>query len=351
MTQKPLLLAAQGLRPPHTPQWLMRQAGRYLPEYKAIRSQHNTLTMFKTPSIAAEITLQPLRRYPNLDAAIVYADILLIPDALGLGLQFVQGEGPVFSRPIRSESDVLWLEEQAADTDAVLNRMDYLGETLQLVKAQLPEPVTLIGFAGAPWTVASYMIEGQSAHGEFFHSKLFMLQHPSLFERVMKVLTRLTIAYLERQVQAGAEILQLFESWGGALTPAQYARFCAPYSKQIVAALKPKVPVIHFVGESAGILDEVLSVESNVLGVDWRQSLASVGQRCQGRVQALQGNLDPLILHASQHELQQALESVLTAGQELKNLGYIFNLGHGIRQTTPVENVAFVTEFVRKFKV
>lgn len=351
MTPKPLLQAAQGNKPKHTPQWLMRQAGRYLPEYKAIRAQHNTLSMFKTPSIASEITLQPLRRFPHLDAAIVYADILLIPDALGLGLQFVQGEGPVFARPIRSESDVQWLEEQAADTDKILGELSYLNETLQLVKAQLAPEVTLIGFAGAPWTVASYMIEGQSAHGEFFHSKLFMLQHPSLFERVMKVLTRLTIAYLERQVQSGAEILQLFESWGGALTPDQYARFCAPYSKQIITALKPKVPVIHFVGESAGILDEVLNTECNVLGVDWRQSLAAVGERSTGKVQALQGNLDPLVLHASQRELQIALEGILSAGTNLPNLGYIFNLGHGIRQTTPVENVKFVTEFVRKFKI
>jgi len=156
----------------------MRQAGRYLPEYKAIRSQHNTLTMFKTPSIASEITLQPLRRFPQLDAAIVYADILLIPDALGLGLQFVQGEGPVFSRPIRSESDVQWLEEQAANTDKIFKELSYLNETLQMVKSQLAPEVTLIGFAGAPWTVASYMIEGQSAHGEFFSFKAFHAPTP-----------------------------------------------------------------------------------------------------------------------------------------------------------------------------
>jgi uroporphyrinogen decarboxylase len=351
MTLKPLLMAAQGLRPKHTPQWLMRQAGRYLPEYRAIRSQNDTLTMFKTPRIAAEITVQPLRRFPTLDAAIVYADILLIPDALGLGLQFVQGEGPVFSRPIRSESDVQWLEDQAADVGAVMAKLDYLGETLQLVKPQLAPEVTLIGFAGAPWTVASYMLEGQSAHGEFHTSKLFMLQHPSLFERVMEVVTNLTITYLERQVSAGAEILQLFESWGGALTPAQYARFCAPYSQRIIAALKPKVPVIHFVGESAGLLPEVLATQADVLGVDWRQDLARVGHAARGKVRALQGNLDPLILHASQRELQSALEQILTSGQKLEDLGYIFNLGHGIRQTTPVENVAFVTDFVRKFKI
>lgn len=350
MTNKPLLLAAQGQRPAHIPQWLMRQAGRYLPEYRAIRSQNDTLTMFKTPRIAAEITLQPLRRFPALDAAIVYADILLIPDALGLGLQFVQGEGPVFSRPIRSESDVQWLEEQASNTNAIMAKLDYLNETLQMVKEQLAPEVTLIGFAGAPWTVASYMLEGQSAHGEFYTSKMFMLQHPSLFERVMTVVTKLTITYLERQVKAGAEIIQLFESWGGALTPSQYARFCLPFSKQIITALKPKVPVIHFVGESSGLLPEVLTTDADVLGVDWRQDLSRVAASARGKVRALQGNLDPLVLHASQHELQSALEKILSAGCDLNDLGYIFNLGHGIRQTTPVENVAFVTDFVRKFR-
>lgn len=349
MTTKPLLMAAQGLRPPHTPQWLMRQAGRYLPEYRAIRSQNDTLTMFRTPRIASEITLQPLRRFPNLDAAIVYADILLIPDALGLGLQFIQGEGPVFARPIRSESDVQWLEDEAADVSAVLQRMDYLYETLGLVKNQLSKEITLIGFAGAPWTVASYMLEGQSAHGEFHTSKLFMLQHPSLFERVMSVITRITIAYLEKQVDAGAEIVQLFESWGGALTPAQYERFCAPYSRQISHALRKRCPVIHFIGESAGILPEVLKVDADVLGVDWRQNLARAAEQARGHVKAVQGNLDPLILHASQKELQNALENILNAGTTLDGLGYIFNLGHGIRQTTPLENVAFLTDFVRRY--
>lgn len=350
MTTKPLLMAAQGLRPPHTPQWLMRQAGRYLPEYRAIRAQNDTLTMFRTPRIASEITLQPLRRFPNLDAAIVYADILLIPDALGLGLQFIQGEGPVFARPIRSESDVQWLEDEAADVDAVLQRMDYLYETLGLVKNQLSKDLTLIGFAGAPWTVASYMLEGQSAHGEFHTSKLFMLQHPSLFERVMSVITRITIAYLEKQVDAGAEIIQLFESWGGALTPAQYERFCAPYSRQITQALRKRCPVIHFIGESAGILPEVLKVDADVLGVDWRQNLARAAAQAKGHVKAVQGNLDPLILHASQKELQNALESILSKGTALDGLGYIFNLGHGIRQTTPLENVAFLTDFVRRYR-
>jgi len=347
--QKPLLMAARGERTAHTPQWLMRQAGRYLPEYRSIRAQHDTLTMFKTPRIAAEITLQPLRRFPALDAAIVYADILLIPDALGLGLQFLQGEGPVFSHPIRSESDVQWLEDQASDIAAVMNKLDYLSETLGKVKEQLAPEVTLIGFAGAPWTVASYMLEGHSARGEFFTSKLFMLQHPSLFERVMTVITDLTIAYLERQVSAGAEVIQLFESWGGALTPGQYAQFCAPFSARIAKALRPRVPVIHFVGESAGILPEVLNIEADVLGVDWRQDLSRVGEKARGHVRALQGNLDPLLLHASQRDLQSALEGLLAAGSRLKDLGYIFNLGHGIRQTTPVENVAFVTDFVRRF--
>jgi uroporphyrinogen decarboxylase len=176
-----------------------------------------------------------------------------------------------------------------------------------------------------------------------------MLQHPSLFERVMAVITRLTIAYLQKQVDAGAEIVQLFESWGGALTPSQYARFCAPFSRQITNALRPRCPMIHFIGESAGILHEVLHVEADVLGVDWRQDIGRVAEKARGHVKALQGNLDPLILHASQKELQSALETVLAAGTSLKDLGYIFNLGHGIRQTTPVENVAFLTDFVRRY--
>ena len=206
-SEKALLVAARGGKPSRTPLWLMRQAGRYLPEYRAVREKHDTLTMFTTPTIAADITLQPLRRF-DLEAAIVYADILLIPHALGLGLHFVTGEGPKFERTIRTREDVEWLRRQAADPEAVVGRCGYLAETLTRVKSGLAPHQTLIGFCGAPWTVASYMIEGGSAHGEFFHSKMLMLREPALFAELMDVVTDISIRYLRMQVDAGAEILQ-----------------------------------------------------------------------------------------------------------------------------------------------
>ncbi len=346
--EKALLVAARGGKPARTPLWLMRQAGRYLPEYRAIREKHPTLTMFTTPTIAADITLQPLRRF-DLDAAIVYADILLIPHALGLGLNFVAGEGPKFERTIRTREDVEWLRRQAADPDAIVARCGYLAETLSRVKSGLAAHQTLIGFCGAPWTVASYMIEGGSAHGEFFHSKMLMLREPALFAELMDVVTDISIRYLRMQVDAGAEVLQVFESWGGALTPHQYATFCAPYAARITEALRPSVPVIHFVGESAGLLEPVLDVPCDVFGVDWRQDLALVRKHPALGARALQGNLDPLLLFAPFDVLEARVAATLEAGVPHPG-GFIFNLGHGIRQTTPVEAVGFVVDLVHGWR-
>ena len=344
---KPLLAALKGQKPAHTPVWLMRQAGRYLPEYRAIREKNDTLTMFKTPTIAADITLQPLRRYA-LDGAIVYADILLLPEALGLGLEFVKGEGPQFARTIRSAQDLSWLQKQAANAKEVVARADYVAETLGRVKSELSPDVTLLGFAGAPWTVASYMIEGGSAKGEFFESKKLMFDAPQVLHGLLNILTDLTIDYLHMQVDAGADALQLFESWGGALTPDQYLEFCAPYSIRIMNALRPRVPTIHFVGEAAGILNEVLTVPSDVFGVDWRQSLGRVSSHPLLGERGLQGNLDPLLLHASRTLLETKAAEILKAGRAHKTGQFIFNLGHGIRQTTPPENVGFLVDLVHK---
>jgi len=343
---KPLLQAARGEKPAHTPVWLMRQAGRFLPEYRAVRERHDTLTMFTTPEIAADITLQPLRRFP-LDAAIIYADILLIPHALGLGLTFVKGEGPRFARTIRSAEDLAWLSRQAEDVDAVMARMDYLWETLARVKPGLSAEQTLIGFCGAPWTVASYMIEGGSAHGEFFESKMLLLREPDVFRGLMEILTKLSIRYLEKQVDAGAEILQVFESWGGALTPHQYMTFCAPYTRRLCEALRKRVPLIHFVGESAGLLDPVLDVPSDVFGVDWRQDLAVVSRHARTQTRALQGNLDPLLLYAPEAVLEERVRATLATGRAHPG-GYIFNLGHGIRPTTPIESVERIVKIVHE---
>jgi uroporphyrinogen decarboxylase len=347
-SSKALLLEASGKRAHHTPLWLMRQAGRYLPEYMAIRAKHDTLTMFKTPAIAADITLQPLRRFA-LDAAIIYADILLIPDALGLGLEFVAGEGPRFKKTIRNESNLAWLKTQFTDVASIVERLSYVMEALEIVKGKLPQGVTLIGFAGAPWTVASYIIEGGSAQGEFLESKKLMFHAPEVLHGILEIVTEISIAYLHAQVKAGAEIVQLFESWGGALTPSQYETFAAPYAQRILDAMKGHVPTIHFVGESAGILNEVLKVKSDVFGVDWRQDLERVKGVVAPLGRCLQGNLDPLLMLAPQATIAKNLEPILRAGRSYEH-GYIFNLGHGINRTTPVENVEFVVNFVHSFK-
>jgi uroporphyrinogen decarboxylase len=347
LSPKHFLNALAGKKPARTPLWMMRQAGRYLPEYMAVRQHHDTLTMFTTPSIASEITLQPLRRF-DLDAAIVYADILLIPHALGLGLRFVKGEGPKFERCIRTEADVIFVENQTSTPQGiaqVVERCSYLERTLELVKPQLASHQTLIGFCGAPWTVASYMIEGGSADGEFFHSKMLMLQQPELFSRLMTVVTNVSVEYLKMQITAGAEALQVFESWGGALTPNQYARHCAPHTTKLVSAVNSIVPVIHYVGESAGILDVAALVPSQAFGVDWRQSLGKASKHPSLQSKALQGNLDPLLLYAPFDTLETEVRSIVSAGQDHPG-GFAFNLGHGIKQTTPLESVKFVVDLV-----
>lgn len=341
---KPLLAAAYGLKPSWTPMWMMRQAGRYLPEYRAIRTRHPTLEMFQTPQIAAEITLQPLKRFP-LDGAILYADILLIPDALGLGLTFVTNEGPKFTNVVRDNAGLQKIREMASDMPAFLNRLKYVAETLDLVCKSLPTQTTMLGFAGAPFTVASYVIEGGSSHGEFLQTKKLMFKNPEIMHGILEVLTTTTIAYLNMQIDHGAEVVQLFESWGGALTPDQYAEFCAPYSRRILESVEKRIPAIHFVGESAGILPEVLEVPSRVFSVDWRQDLGRVSALTPNRV--LQGNLDPLLLHGNLDNLEKRVNTVLKKGRAHPG-GYIFNLGHGIQKETPIEHVEKLVEWVHR---
>ncbi|KAB8040359.1 uroporphyrinogen decarboxylase [Silvanigrella paludirubra] len=346
---KILLEAAQGKKTNKIPLWLMRQAGRYLPEYREIRKRHNTLEMFKTPSIAAEITLQPLKRF-NLDGAILYADILLIPDAMGLDLFFVEKEGPRFSKTIRSETDLNQIISLAENTDKLLEKLSYVSETLDRVKQNLSKETTLLGFAGAPFTVASYMIEGgSSSKGDFFECKKFMFTEPKAFHKLMDLITNATIAYLKMQIKFGAEIVQLFESWSGALSPDQYNEFCLPYTKKIVDEIKKQIPVIHFFGQGASLIPEALKINPNVHSVDWRQDLSYVSSALNGSGIALQGNLDPLLLYAPQNRLIEKIEHCLTIGSAHPH-GYIFNLGHGCTQHTPIENISCLVNTVNNFK-
>ncbi|MBX9704310.1 MAG: uroporphyrinogen decarboxylase [Silvanigrellaceae bacterium] len=349
--EKLLYQCALGKKTAKTPIWFMRQAGRYLPEYREIRKYHNTLTMFKTPKIATEITLQPIRRFESLDGAIIYADILLIPDAFGLGLSFIEKEGPRFKRTIRSASDLLSISEKAENVDQVVKDLSYVGQAIADVKAQLPNHVTMLGFAGAPFTVASYMIEGGSAKKDFIETKKLMYGAPDTFHELQRLITKATIAYLDMQVAAGAEVLQLFESWSGAISPEDYRKFCLPYSQQILQTLKKKVPVIHFLGQGAGLLDDILNVEPpSVLSIDWRQDLQTVCNKLtkQDYKVTLQGNLDPQILYAPPHILKSKIETCLKVGTEYPN-GYIFNLGHGITPETPIENVELMIQTVKNY--
>lgn len=347
---KILLEAAQGKKTNKIPLWLMRQAGRYLPEYREYRKKHHTLEMFKTPSIAAEITLQPLKRF-NLDGAILYADILLIPDAMGLKLSFVEKEGPRFAKTIRSHSDLQQIIYLAENTDKLIDNLSYVAETLEMVKPKLSYETTLLGFAGAPFTVASYMIEGgSSTKGEFFECKKLMFNEPETFHKLMNLLTHATIAYLKMQIKAGAEVIQLFESWSGALSPDQFKEFCFPYSKKIVDEIKKLVPVISFFGQGAALIPEAIKINPNVHSVDWRQDLSQASKTFTGSGIALQGNLDPLLLYAPKKLLEEKLEKCLISGAAHPH-GYIFNLGHGCTQHTPVENVAHLVNYVNHFKV
>jgi uroporphyrinogen decarboxylase len=361
-SQTPLLVeAALGKKTARPPVWLMRQAGRYLPEYRAIRESMDTLSMFRSPAVAAEITLQPLRRY-RMDGAIVYADILLIPDALGLGLSFVAGEGPAFARPVRTAADVASLRSVwENDRAGVMARLQHVGETLELVKPKLNPAQALIGFAGAPWTVACYMIEGKGSHGEFFEAKRLAFSAPEVLKDLIDLVSDVTIEYLAMQIKAGAQLLQLFESWGMSLSAAAFREFCQEPVRRILASIPAHVPSIYFVNGVAALLRDAAQLGSNVLGVDWRVDLsrtceelgtlarASSGTPANARslpvVKALQGNLDPLVLYGSEARVRAEVRRIISqmAGQPF---GHIFNLGHGLRPTTPLSGVEWCVDEV-----
>jgi uroporphyrinogen decarboxylase len=303
--------------------------------------------MFQKPSIAAEVTLQPLRRFP-LDGAILYADILLIPDALGLGLSFTPGEGPAFARPLWSAEN--WQPHWNHDgiVEAVVDKLQYVAQTIGLVKPQLDPGVTFLGFAGAPFTVASYMIEGcGGSKQDFVHTKKLLREDPELFHRMMDLLTRITIKYLEMQVQAGVEVVQLFESWSGALSYHQYATFCTPYVTKIIAALKPKVPVILFLGQGAALWPEVKKCAPSMFSVDWRPRFSHAVDTFAGTNIGLQGNLDPTLLLSTPDIFAPDVAALLQEARRCEQ-GYIFNLGHGCIKETPVENIAKLVQLVQE---
>lgn len=327
----------------HTPVWLMRQAGRYMAEYRAIRQRYSFLEMVKTPDVAAEVTLQPINAFP-LDAAIVFADILPPLEGMGMHLTFEKGEGPVLHNPLRSPADIDALRQpDPRETVA------YTIEAVRLVKQQLAGRVPLIGFSGAPFTLASYAIEGGSSR-DYRNAKGVMYRHPQAWKTLMEKLTGLISEYLVAQVEAGADAVQIFDSWAGALSPFDYAEYVLPYVQQCVAHIRERcqVPVIYFGTDMNGLIPLLRQSGADVLGADWRIPLDDFWAQVGPDV-AVQGNLDPATLFAPWPEIERRAADILrrAAGRP----GHIFNLGHGILTETPVENVKQLVEFVHTFKV
>lgn len=325
-----------------TPVWLMRQAGRYLPEYRAARARAGSfLDLATTPELACEVTLQPIRRY-GFDAAILFSDILILPHAMGLGLGFTPGEGPRFERPLRSSADIRKLPQPDPETET-----DYVMAAIRLIRAELPEDTPLIGFAGSPWTVACYMIEGGSSR-DFARAKAMLLDEPEASRELMLKLADSTAAYLRAQADAGADALMLFDTWGGILGPAQYRDYSLASQRRIVeqlAAHIPDIPLILF-GKGCGRhLEALADTGCHALGVDWTMELSEARALVGDRV-ALQGNLDPAVLLTKPDVIERAVDDVLASFGP--GPGHVFNLGHGISPDVPPEHVTVLVDAVRR---
>ncbi len=322
-----------------TPVWMMRQAGRYLPEYRELRAKAGDFMSLATnPELACEVTLQPLRRFP-LDAAILFSDILTIPDAMGLGLYFKPGEGPAFERPVRTRADVEGLGVPDPEAD-----LTYVMDAVRTIRRELRGEVPLIGFSGSPWTLATYMIEGGSSK-TFETIKAMMFDQPGLLHQMLAVLADSVIAYLNAQIRAGAQAVMVFDTWGGVLTPRDYRDFSLQYMARIVDGLireqdGERVPVTLFTKNGGAWLEQIAATGCDCVGLDWTCDIADARARVGDRV-ALQGNMDPSALYAQPERIRQEVASILEgfgAGS-----GHVFNLGHGIHQKVPPEHAgAFV---------
>ena len=342
---------------PYTPVWLMRQAGRYLPEYNKTRAKAGDfLTLCRTPELACEVTLQPLERFP-LDAAILFSDILTIPDAMGLGLHFVDGEGPKFSRPLRDEADIARLA--APDPSAELS---YVLDAVRTIRGALSGRVPLIGFSGSPWTLACYMVEGGGS-SDFRQVKTMLYKRPDLMHRLLSVNADAVVAYLNAQIEAGAQAVMLFDTWGGNLPDGHFQTFSLAYLKSIVdrlttdrlekqadgSSVNVPVPSIVFTKGGGPWLEEIAAIGAAAVGVDWTVNLGQVRQRIGGSC-AIQGNLDPMALMAEPEQVKaEVLRTLESYGRPSKGNAHVFNLGHGINQFTPPDNVSALVESVHQY--
>lgn len=334
------LKACRGEEVEYTPVWLMRQAGRYLPQYQAVRANVDFLTLCKTPKLAAEVTLQPVEIL-GVDAAILFSDILIPVEAMGMRLVFSDKQGPILSEPIRNGSAV----DRLIIPDAE-KYMPFVLDTIKILRKELENKVPLLGFSGAPFTLATYMIEGGTSKN-FLHTKKMMFQHSGLFNYLMEKLTVTVISYLFAQIKAGAQAIQIFDTWAGMLAPVEYKEFVLPYVKKAISELKKEgVPIIYFSNDCAGILQEVKKSGADVIGIDWRIDMGDAIKRL-GKKVVVQGNLDPCELFLPKEKLEERVKDILWRGNSAK--GHIFNLGHGILPETPVENVITMVEAVHKY--
>jgi uroporphyrinogen decarboxylase len=323
---------------PYTPVWLMRQAGRYMKDYREVRARVGFLELCKTPSLAAEVTVTAAERL-GVDAAIIFADILLIIEPMGLQLEFSKGEGPLIHNPVRAAADVKRLREVES-----VEALSFVYDAIRETRAALRENLPLIGFAGAPFTLASYIVEG-GASKNYVMTKSLMYNDSGAWHAMMSLISRALVKYLNAQIKAGAQAVQLFDSWVGALSPDDYREYVLPHTRNVINGISPGTPVIHFGTGTAALLELMRAAGGDVIGLDWRVRLDE-GWRRLGKDVAVMGNLDPVALFANRDHLRAQAQAILQ--QAAGRPGHIFNLGHGILPETPVENVIALVDAVHE---
>ncbi|MEW6719859.1 MAG: uroporphyrinogen decarboxylase [Thermodesulfobacteriota bacterium] len=322
-----------------TPVWIMRQAGRYLPEYQKVRGSNSFLTLCKTPELAAEVTIQPVERL-GVDAAILFSDILIPVEAMGVPLEFHDKKGPILGKAIQSQRDVDGL--RVPDPE---EKVPFVMETIRILRKAFEGKVPLIGFSGAPFTLASYIVEGGTSKN-FIQLKKLMYQAPEVYRAMMEKITRTVTAYLNAQIAAGAQAVQIFDTWAGILTPGDYEEYALPFTRAVLAGLNRKgIPVIHFANDCATLLTSIKTLPVDVIAVDWRIPL-DVAAMVVGPDKALQGNMDPTMLFHPPEKIEECVREVLRRGE--KAASHIFNLGHGILPPTDPENAIAMVEAVHR---
>ncbi|NDY42799.1 uroporphyrinogen decarboxylase [Dissulfurirhabdus thermomarina] len=333
------LRACRGEPTPFTPVWLMRQAGRYLPAYQAVRGTTDFLTLCKTPELAVEVTLQPVDIL-GVDAAILFSDILIPLEPMGVGLAFHEGRGPVLDPPVRTEDQVRSLRGIDPERD-----VPFVLETIRRLRRELAGRVPLIGFSGAPFTLATYLVEGGTSRG-FLHTKRMMFEAPEVFEELMRRITDVTVAYLRAQAAAGAQAIQVFDTWAGILSPGDYRAHALPHARRVMEALADTgVPRIYFVHDGGHLLEDIRTAGADVVGLDWRTDISAALQRL-GADAVVQGNLDPCALFLPEDRLRERVRGILEEGRRAR--GHVFNLGHGVLPEIPPEKAKLVVDLVHE---